>query len=1208
MRGCQGHYERGSGLILALGILALLAIMATTFVTLMRVDARLTRIYCDDVTSEMLASGVLNYALGVLRDDQDRTLYRYENRDQAVGGQTWGVPGRNTDYLAPVAERYGTGASNDVWFQTAGHAGSAYSDARSEVGLYDEVLVHSTVPQRSFGGEDRSVFAIMDRAGGFVLNPADQSGPNRYQVLVYGDQNRRDDDGDGAVDEPEERYSPVDKRHDQVGFLTHGGECFLHPGSKISGESRLGGGSYWRWAAKIGVPQESYMNLNAIGNNALKAGGAARLGNLDGRGLHAMDGDDTTSPHHVGLLSWKGYPGEYVYQGGEFHFRFNAVQYSPYQLDPYRLLAVDYWQPQYAPHVEPTRLLTAGAMSSQKAQTVAESWVAQRWGPDGLPGDGSDKWRVGWRRDGASYYKIPSPDNPRGDDHYFGESEALSHQSDDIVSGVSRVFDTVLAVDGGNISQARQDLGRFRALLSTYGVDTILRGKIWPKEGWLPWRTSGTPGDWRHIDILKRVNLNIIGAKTNDHLDGNPTKTDWALKRRREQDRLYFMLSAMLAWSGTPEPEHEACQFIASLTDMVDWDQNETYYAAPDGSGAWALGVEKFPVINEVAVLLTQATGPNYETYRLRVELYNLAENIPWIPDADEAYDISDYVLRIGPHNYRLGDLKRFTTPTVYHGSSGEVTTIGADGIYGEPQALGVTTHPTWSRFAHIGWDMSTNWPPGLTRAELEGTNFDGVEISLWKPLSTEANDGNPAGKVATSPGKVEDISVGATSRRYICVDDTRKIRLVRPYGGTTGRSGPGGNEGYFVGIYRRWDPMNARLYGSPDETDLTRREESSVLWCPGWHLGNYPTLGRPNVDYALYASARTYAQWNRTSLSPNKYERLFEMSWKVVDGDLPSVGWLGELCLKNPAQDGPFTWVHAKAQNPYLRSRGLRQARSDRFSNRFENRVKLDLFRPWANGRNLHLYDMFTVLDPSNDGIDNDGDGKSDDDDTGLQAGDRLGPEVRIYGLIDINQTSNRGFHTLMPGDRHSPSVYTALRWGPNFERLGTASCDMGPRESIGDILRKDHLNFAPGSLMGGFGGGGFGYCSSVNLTTSTGDTSSDTNYRNCGFGPYYGYDDDGDGLVDERDERDYLFTQVANFITTRDHTFTIEIVTQLTDPPYYQEFGTPTYKVKEVHAQKHLILLVDRSTTLRVGADGSCDFTGPIRILAERWGHARR
>ena len=81
-----------------------------------------------------------------------------------------------------------------------------------------------------------------------------------------------------------------------------------------------------------------------------------------------------------------------------------------------------------------------------------------------------------------------------------------------------------------------------------------------------------------------------------------------------------------------------------------------------------------------------------------------------------------------------------------------------------------------------------------------------------------------------------------------------------------------------------------------------------------------------------------------------------------------------------------------------------------------------------------------------------------------------------------------------------------------------------------------------------------------------------------------------------------------MANFITTRDHTFTIEIVTQLTDPPYYQEFGTPTYKVKEVHAQKHLILLVDRSTTLRVGADGSCDFTGPIRILAERWGHARR
>ena len=105
------RHERGSGLILVLGVLALLAVMATTFVTLVSIDARLTSVYRDDVMTEMLAQGVARYAIAVLRDDQDRTLFKYENRDQAVGGRQPGkiisLPGRNTDYLAPEEFRYG---------------------------------------------------------------------------------------------------------------------------------------------------------------------------------------------------------------------------------------------------------------------------------------------------------------------------------------------------------------------------------------------------------------------------------------------------------------------------------------------------------------------------------------------------------------------------------------------------------------------------------------------------------------------------------------------------------------------------------------------------------------------------------------------------------------------------------------------------------------------------------------------------------------------------------------------------------------------------------------------------------------------------------------------------------------------------------------------------------------------------------------------
>ena len=1220
MRKLRRRHDRGSGLILALGVLALLAIIATTFITLMRIDARLTRTYCDDVTTEMLAEGVQEYALAVLRDDQDRTLYKYENRDQAVGGRQPGkvisLPGRNTDYLAPEAFRYGIPASNDVWFHTDASTNTSYSNAYTEVGLLGAAAVHGQMPQGSFGGNDeRIILAIVDRNDGYIIDPANQGGPDRYHANVWGDDNRRDDDGDGAIDELDERYTLTKSRFNRIGFLTHGGRCFLHPGGTITGTFRICRGMYWRWAAKIGVPEERYMNLNVIGNNEMLADGAARLDNLDGRGLHAVNADATTSPNQIGILGWRGYPGEYVYKRGGFPALFNMVQYAPSQLDPSRLLSLDYYALPYTPGAQPTALVTGGLgkVSVQKARSMAQRWIAQRWGEDSLPADGTDRWRVGWRRDGASYYKIPSPDNPMGNDHYFGASEALCHQNEDIVSGTSRVFDTVFAVNGGNVSnlnQARMDFGLARPILSTYGGDTILRGKIWPEEGWLPWRTSGTPGDWRHTDILKRVNLNIIGARGPEGLPGEDAglKARWALKRVHEQNRLYFMLRAMLRWSNTASPSHEACQFIASLTDMVDRDQKETYYAAPDGSGNWALGVEKHPVIHEVVLHLNpDANTADYSLFRIRVELYNPCENIPWIPDADEAYDIRDYVLRIGPHNYRLGELRRFGTDA--NVELGPVTTIGADGMYGEPQPRSTTSDPTWSRYVHMGWPLSgvhANWPPLLTKSELEGGDFSGVEISLWKPLSSADDDGNPAGKVPVSPGKVEDISLGGGSRRYIRVDRTGKVRLVRPYGPGTGRNGPGGSEKMFVGIYRRWDPMNGRHYGKPDETNLTEREKSSVLWCPGWHLGSYATLGRPNTDYPRDASSWTYQQWNKISYSLNMYERRFEMNWKVVDGDLPSVGWLGELCLRNCAQDGLFTWVHDKGQNPHPTS----GRPAVLYSNRFENKVKLDLFRPWDNPRNLHLYEMFTVWDPSNDGIDNDGDGMVDDGDSGHQAGDLLGPEVRVYGLIDVNQAGVRPLQTLMPGDRHI-NTYIFQRWGGNNERgrpssEGNTLLAMGPRDSIGDLLRMDLLSLGPGRTIGGFGTvpgdwkNNFKYISSYNLYTG--------NPYRWGYGLYKGYDDDGDGIVDERDERDYLFTQMANFITTRAHTFTVEIVAQLTEPPYYQEYTRPTYKVDRVHAEKHLILLVDRSTTLRIAADGSCDFTGPIRILAKRWGQPRR
>ena len=1267
--------EAGSALIIALGILAMLAIMATTFITLTRVNNRLTRVYADDLITEMLASGVENYTLSVLRDDQDRTLYKYENRDTPVGGRgqwqgmarfVWdgtkwvkvtyapddpnaisdyrmSIGGRNVDYWAPPEHRYGNAASNDVWYHAA-------SDGYPQMGLYEPSEGHYEWAQSSFGGALFD-FVIVDRNDKPILDPADQCRPERYYSYSCPQFNGLDDDQDGITDpnyqwgrceDPNcascaagqfHWYFPRaasrewgfldDYHYDSTDFLMQGRSCWLHPGGKLTGVFKLPGGLYWRWSAKMGIPEEKYINLNAAGNNELLVG-TSRLSNLDGRGLSAYSGDDSTGPNHLGVIAWKGYPGEYMYQQGGFNAHYNAVQYSPYQMDPYRLLAVNFClYPDYTGYPDIVIMYGERRIDPARVQVMTPEWVRQRWGADSLPADGRDHWRVGWRRDGASYYKIPSPDNPTGEDYYFGPGEALNHQNEDIVPGTSRVFETMLGAAGGSLNQARMYFGMARGYLSTYGSDTILRGKIWPEEGPLPWRPPGIqPGDWRHMDILRKVNLNMIGASGPEGLPGEDInlKTQWRGMRDRERDRLYFMLKAYLHFTNTPLPEHEACQLIASLADMIDRDQNETYYAAPDTSGAWALGVERQPVINEAALFLRKNTNPpNPQGYDmdLRVELCNPMENIPWIADADEAFDISDYVVMIGSHPYRVGNLNRFgTTPTDDKGlvdASDVNRRIGADGLYGMPQAVGVTTHPTWSRYAHLGWKSATvtgqfGWPLGLTKLEIEGP----VTISLWKPLSGNIQDGNPAVNVPISAGKVQDITVNALTRRYIRVDATDNLQLAKPY--AVG-SWPGGTQTEYIGIYRRWDPMNAKVYGTQG-TD----ETSNVLWCAGWNLSNYPTLASPNVNYPVNASTTTYAQWNKTSRSPYKYERRFEVNYKIPDSDLPSVGWLGELFLYNCAQDGPLSWVPTRAQRPNPPNNLTRYLT---YSNIVET-VKLDLFRPWGKPHNLHLYDMFTAWDPMHDGIDNDGDGAIDEADTGSQSGDLCGPEVRVYGTIDINHAGVRCIGTTLT-DHRIPPLRTILSsyYGPYRERnhethkdIDTDSGCMGPWDSIGQILLWDDMLTNPGYTMGHFkwfdatSRNNPAYCSTANLVGEKG-------YENWGTGICPGVDDDGDGITDERDERDLYFTQAANYLTTRCHTFTVEIVTQLSDPPYYpgKNYHRGAYKITSnygyeylPYAQRHLLLLADRSTTLRVGPNGSCDFTGPVRVLARRWSHERK
>ena len=100
--------QRGSGLILVLAVLAMLSIMAVTFVTLSRIENRIATNYVDDQRCQLLARGLLGYVQALLRDDSDRTWGRYANRSTPVG-----VPGN-----MPGIEgwSWGTGPSRALWY------------------------------------------------------------------------------------------------------------------------------------------------------------------------------------------------------------------------------------------------------------------------------------------------------------------------------------------------------------------------------------------------------------------------------------------------------------------------------------------------------------------------------------------------------------------------------------------------------------------------------------------------------------------------------------------------------------------------------------------------------------------------------------------------------------------------------------------------------------------------------------------------------------------------------------------------------------------------------------------------------------------------------------------------------------------------------------------------------------------------------------
>ena len=417
---------------------------------------------------------------------------------------------------------------------------------------------------------------------------------------------------------------------------------------------------------------------------------------------------------------------------------------------------------------------------------------------------------------------------------------------------------------------------------------------------------------------------------------------------------------------------------------------------------------------------------------------------------------------------------------------------------------------------------------------------------------------------------------------------------------------------------------MNTFVYGTSRTSD-----DTNLIWCKGWKPDEFATMGRPNVGYPKDAGTRPRSSWNQRTFSTKDYEHHFTRNIKVVDGDLPSIGWLGELMMHNRAIDGPLTQVHDEGQkptyDPYYCEGGRTPLWKTGWMNKIDVKAKFDLFRPFkrlddpkyhpvagdCHTENLHMLDIFTVWDPSNDGFDNDRDGAVDEYDTGYQVGDRFGPEVRVFGRVDLNLMHSLVNQVTMPDNRYCRGAthtygFSQLE-GRRPRGLGySQSSNWGPLETIGDMLRADDMKYVPGWFLAGSGHAWQGTSSPIIRE------SGFAKFSGCSSGSAPGGfrgDDDGDGVFNERDERDMLFTWIANHFTTRSNVFDVDLVVETCDPPYYAgKLPLRTYKSRQIFARKRALGVLDRSTCLRVANNGECDFRGPVKTRILRFGDDRR
>ncbi|MHC4125098.1 MAG: ComEA family DNA-binding protein, partial [Planctomycetota bacterium] len=233
------------------------------------------------------------------------------------------------------------------------------------------------------------------------------------------------------------------------------------------------------------------------------------------------------------------------------------------------------------------------------------------------------------------------------------------------------------------------------------------------------------------------------------------------------------------------------------------------------------------------------------------------------------------------------------------------------------------------------------------------------------------------------------------------------------------------------------------------------------------------------------------------------------------------------------------------------------------------ESRVKLDYQNPY----NKNIFQYLTVFDPTEDKIDNDGDGGEDD--LTYDDGDRS--EWKIPGRININTAPWYVIAQLpwMSEEKAQAIVAYRDKLGKPLDYYSSRYNEI--RSEIDGRFDEFDIREKPG------------FASIGELNFVIGDSNT-VDYRIDEYGrdneDIWGFPDltpggsSGDGFVDDFEERDVIFSRISNLVTVRSDVFTAYILVRIgVDGP-----------------QKRVVAILDRSDVYPYGGGAA----GKVKIVA--------